>query len=103
MDEVLRELTAAELREWQAYYALEPFGDEWPRTALLACLIANANRDTEVRPEPFEVADFMPNAQELLPGSFVAEDEADMPEIVEDEPPWMGWKRLFQEMAESSN
>jgi len=29
------------------------------RAALVACLIANANRDPEKHPEPFEITDFL--------------------------------------------
>ena len=43
-----------------AYFTLEPFGDEWLRTALIASVIANANRDAKVKPEPFKPEDFMP-------------------------------------------
>lgn len=54
-------MPARELVEWAAFYELEPFG-EWRadlRMAVLASLIANANRDPEKRPEPFTVDDFM--------------------------------------------
>ena len=44
-----------------AYFTLEPFGDDWLRTAVLASVIANANRDAKVRPEPFKPEDFMPH------------------------------------------
>jgi len=44
-----------------AYFTLEPFGDEWLRTAVIASVIANANRDAKARPEPFKPEDFMPH------------------------------------------
>lgn len=50
-----------ELTEWAEYYAIEPFG-EWRadvRTALLASMQANLNRDEKKRPEPYGLDDFM--------------------------------------------
>lgn len=38
---------------------------EWDQTALIWSLIANVNRDTTIRPEPFAVNDIHPFAQEL--------------------------------------
>lgn len=35
--------------------------DAWNRTALLACLLANANRDPKKRKRPFGVEDFHPH------------------------------------------
>jgi len=37
--------------------------DEWNRTALLAVLLANPNRDTKKRPRPYGVSDFHPYAK----------------------------------------
>lgn len=34
--------------------------DEWNRTALLACLIANPNRDAKKHPKPFDNLTFHP-------------------------------------------
>ena len=47
-----------------AYFTLEPFGDEWLRTALIASVIANANRDAKAKPEPFKPEDFMPKSDD---------------------------------------
>lgn len=49
------------IAEWSQYYQLEPFGEERAdlRAALVACLVANANRDLEKHPEPFEITDFL--------------------------------------------
>lgn len=44
-----------------AYFTLEPFGDEWLRTAIITSMIANANRDAKTRPEPFKPEEFMPH------------------------------------------
>lgn len=43
-----------------AYFALEPFGDEWLRDASLMAIQANASRDPKMKPEPFKPEDFMP-------------------------------------------
>lgn len=34
--------------------------DEWNRTALLAAILANTNRDPKKRPRPYEIQDFHP-------------------------------------------
>jgi len=34
--------------------------DEWNQTALLAAILANANRDQKKRPRPYEIKDFHP-------------------------------------------
>lgn len=96
---VLRELSAADLREWEAYYQLEPFGEAWKQTALIACILANANRDPEKR-EPFEVDEFMP-----LPPDIKLQIDDDDPEtadeeIVMDEPDWVSWKKRFAVMVQ---
>jgi hypothetical protein len=50
-----------EFAEWMAYYTIEPFGDDWLRTASIISMIANANRDAKVKTEPFKPEDFMPH------------------------------------------
>lgn len=50
-----REIDSAEFAEWIVYWHLEPFGDEWERTGLLASLMANLwGKDKTT------VADWMP-------------------------------------------
>lgn len=55
-------LPASTLALWAAYDRLEPWAapadDE--RTALLAYLLAEPNRDAKLRPQPFTPADFLP-------------------------------------------
>ena len=48
-----------EFRGWQEYYKVEPFGEKRAdlRAALIACVIANANRGKNSR--VFKVEDFM--------------------------------------------
>lgn len=83
-------MSAQQFEEWIAYFGIEPFGDEWQRTALLASLTANANRNQEEKPDPFTVDDFMP---------------VQRPDSIEEaEDPDAGWKRnkeLLNMMMES--
>lgn len=72
-------MSSRQFQEWAAYYELEPFGDEWLRTGLLASLTANANRNQEEKPEPFTPQDFMPVG--------AVEEETT------EEDPDAGWKR----------
>lgn len=106
VDGVLAELSAEELAEWQAYDYLEPFGEQWQQTALLASLIANANRDVEQHPEPFQASEFLPPrcsweaVLETLDAENVPGLEAGLPETAE--PDWMSWKRKMQILAEAT-
>jgi len=49
-----------EIRDWMAIYKIEPFGEYRAdlRSAIVACVIANANRGKNA--PPFKVDDFMP-------------------------------------------
>jgi hypothetical protein len=80
-------LSAPQLLEWEAFFSLEPFGDDWRRTALLSSVIANANRDPEQRPESYSPDDFMPV---VLPELSPDDD---------DDAPWKQWKTMFSMMA----
>jgi len=53
----------AEFVDWMAYYQIEPFGGARGdiQAALVASLIANANRDAKKRPEAFRPGDFVPD------------------------------------------
>lgn len=57
-----REVDSAEFAEWMAYAEVEPFGPEREdqRAGIVAALIANVNRDSKKRPEPYDVEDFLP-------------------------------------------
>lgn len=59
--ELLRRISSRELTEWNAFANVEPIGDERQdiRFAVLASVIANAYRDAERHPAPFEVIDFL--------------------------------------------
>ena len=51
-------MPASEFTYWQAFYDLEPFGDEWSQAALMPTLYANAHR--KEGGQTWELADFMP-------------------------------------------
>lgn len=63
VDHLAREMTARELAEWEAFDRLEGGiggrGD-WQRTALLASLYAERNRDPKRRSAPFSLKEFLP-------------------------------------------
>ena len=54
-------MTSGQLAEWMAYDAVEPSGEyrQELRSGQLCSLLANINRDSEKRPEPFVPLDFM--------------------------------------------
>lgn len=58
----MREVDSPEFAEWMAYSTHEPFGPEREdqRAGMIAALIANVNRDTKKRSEPYDVEDFFP-------------------------------------------
>jgi hypothetical protein len=62
-------MSSKEFSEWMAYAQLEPFGEERAdlRMAILASLIANANRDPKKKSSPYEVSDFMPKFEKEEP------------------------------------
>jgi len=61
------------LAQWEAYFALEPFGEEqaWLRTGILTSVLANIYRDTSKRGAPFTPSDFVPH--------WDKDEELDMP------------------------
>jgi hypothetical protein len=63
VEELLETLSATELADWAAFYAIEPWGSEaaFLRTGIVTALIANTNRDSKRKPEPFVPSDFMPD------------------------------------------
>lgn len=42
VDALADSMTLDTFREWMAFYSVEPFGDEWRRTARLASVVAAA-------------------------------------------------------------
>lgn len=55
------EISSDEFTEWLAYYQIEPFGEGIAdlRHGTACALVANINRNAEVRPEPYEPGDFI--------------------------------------------
>jgi hypothetical protein len=60
--ELLSRISSRELSEWQAYYAMEPFGGERDdlQAGLVASTIANVNRDPKKRKQAYTPQDFLP-------------------------------------------
>lgn len=60
--QLLAQTTSAELNEWRAFYALEPFGDlvADQRHGIAQSLSANLQRDVKRRPHPYKPEDFIP-------------------------------------------
>jgi hypothetical protein len=58
---LLRSISSRQLSEWMAFYKLEPFGPkrEEIHAAMIAMVIANANRDEKSKPSPFMIEDFL--------------------------------------------
>jgi hypothetical protein len=75
VDALLARLPSRLLTEWMAYYGLEPFGEERAdlRSAIVASLVANANRDPAKRREPFTPQDFMPKFDRIEPAEQQAQ------------------------------
>ena len=50
-----------QMKEWEEYYSVEPWGDDQheARSGMLCALLANIHRDTKAKPQPFTVKDFM--------------------------------------------
>lgn len=61
---MLRSMTWRQYLGWVLYASEEPFGEERAdlRSAIIAAVVANANRDPKRRPRPFSPRDFMPLA-----------------------------------------
>lgn len=60
--QLLASISSRELTEWQAFYQLEPFGEERDdlRSGIVASTVANTARDPKQHREPFLPRDFMP-------------------------------------------
>ena len=57
-----QEIDSHEFCYWMAYYGLEPWGETVAdmRHGIAVATLANINRNTEARPEPYLPADFIP-------------------------------------------
>jgi len=60
--ELLSRISSRELTEWMSFFELEPWGTETELLghAITSATIANVNRDTKKRPNPFTANDFIP-------------------------------------------
>lgn len=69
-------LTAKQLNDWMAFNAVEPFGEQRAelRNGILCSLLANINRDSKTRPEPFAAIDFM-SYQDREPEKILTPEE----------------------------
>ena len=60
VSELLSRISSRELTEWQAYYGLEPFGEDRAdlRAGIVASTVANVYRKSGT--QPYKAQDFMP-------------------------------------------
>jgi len=60
-----QEVDSEEFSWWIAYNRIEPFGEKRAdiRSAIVASVIANVNRDKKKKPSPFKTTDFMPEIE----------------------------------------
>lgn len=61
VEDLLNRISSLELSEWQAFYTIDPFGEERAdmRAAMMAANVANAWKDKKQR--TFKLKDFMLN------------------------------------------
>lgn len=54
-------MTFSQLREWKAFENISPFGEQREdiRIAALSAVIANVNRDSKRKPQPYKIEDFL--------------------------------------------
>lgn len=67
--QLLASVSSRELTEWQAYYSLEPFGEERAdlRAGIVASTVANSVRDPKQQKQPYSPDQFMPQFEEREP------------------------------------
>jgi hypothetical protein len=63
---MLAKMRPSELGLWAALWRIEPWGDERAdlRSAIVASVLANVNRNPQKRSQPFQPKDFMPYVQQ---------------------------------------
>ena len=63
---MLKQIPSKLLTEWMAFQSLEPFGyeAELHGHAVTASVVANANRDSKKKSDPFTPNDFLPKEEE---------------------------------------
>ena len=59
--QLLNEISSAEICEWRAYFALEPWGSimDDQRHGIAVAALANINRNEKRKPDPFKPEDFI--------------------------------------------
>ena len=80
MDGLAQTMTWSQLRDWQEYYALEPFGEEaaWLRNAMLCSLIYGANRGpNSPQRTPIDFMPFVDNGKPKRGSAKVTRAEAE--------------------------
>ena len=70
MDALLAEIRYSQLREWSAFFAIEPWGAEveWARTGVIASTVFNMSPSRKPRSKPMSPSDFMPEFEIAKPG-----------------------------------
>ena len=58
VDKLAEEMTPGQIAEWMAFWQIEPFGDEWRRTARATVMMANV-MGAKIKPD---------NETQFLPG-----------------------------------
>ena len=66
---MLEEIPSKLMTEWMAFYNLEPFGyvANLHGHAITASVVAEVNRDSKKKSEPFTAQDFIPTEQQVEP------------------------------------
>lgn len=59
VEELSERMSAAEFSWWQAFYQLEPFGEEWRQTATICARVGNS-AGGKGKGVPFTIWDTMP-------------------------------------------
>ena len=95
------EISSREFTEWLAYYQLEPFGETIAdlRHGVATAAMANFNRNSKDKPEPYKALDFIPWADRL-------DDEDDDALIFLDDPEALSAlirAKVFHLVPESNN
>lgn len=75
---MLAEMRPHHLGEWLALYRIDPWG-EWRddlRSGIVASVVANVNRDSKRKPEPFTAQDFVPRFD--VPDEAEAQEAPDL-------------------------
>ena len=80
----MQSLSREELSEWQAFWQLEPFGSQFDeyRSALIASVVAEVNRNRKKRGKAFTPKEFMPEWGKDEPKKDQPQSGMDMFEFV---------------------